>query len=139
MSPFSVHEPTLDDPYNLPEYKKRHPELFLKRSRLPTDSDKRKEVPLAAGCFDYFPDALAAVAELSWIGNAKHNPGEPLHWARGKSTDEADCLLRHLVERGSIDTDNIRHSTKVAWRALALLQKELEEANGLPISRGSKP
>ena len=107
--------------------------------RLTTDRDRRKEVPLASGCFDYFPDALAAVAELSYRGNQKHNPGEPLHWARGKSTDEADCLLRHLLERGTTDTDGIRHSVKVAWRALALLQKELEAANALPISRGSRP
>jgi hypothetical protein len=108
------------------------------KPRLETDSDKRKAIPLASGCLDYFPDALAAVAELSHVGNEKHNPGEPLHWARGKSTDEADCLLRHFVERGTVDTDGIRHSVKVAWRALALLQKELEAAYGLPISRGSR-
>lgn len=109
------------------------------RARLSTDSDKRKEIPLASGCLDYFPDALAAVAALSWSGNQKHNPGEELHWARGKSTDEADCLLRHLAERGTIDTDGHRHSTKVAWRALANLQKEIEAAENLPISRGSRP
>lgn len=110
----------------------------MKKPRLSTDSQERKEIPLASGCFDYFPDALAAVAELSYVGNEKHNPGQPLHWARGKSTDEADCLLRHLLERGTVDTDGIRHSAKVAWRALALLQKELEEAHGLPVSRGSQ-
>lgn len=107
--------------------------------RLPTDSEKRKEIPLASGCLDYFPDALAAVAELSFAGNQKHNPGEPIHWARSKSGDEADALMRHFVERGAIDTDGHRHSAKVAWRALALLQKELEQANNLPISRGSRP
>jgi hypothetical protein len=48
-------------------------------------------------------------------------------------------LMRHFLERGTVDDDGIRHSTKVAWRALALLQKELEEANRLPISRGSRP
>jgi hypothetical protein len=31
-----------------------------------------------------------------------------------------------LVEAGTIDTDGIRHSAKVAWRALANLEKELE-------------
>src|SRR5271166_833827 len=106
--------------------------------RLPTDSDFRKSIPLGTGCLDYFPDALAAVAHLSFVGNQKHNPGEPLYWNRSKSTDEADCLIRHFVERGSVDTDGILHSTKVAWRALALLQKELEERLSLPISRGSK-
>jgi len=43
------------------------------------------------------------------------------------------------MERGTYDTDGIRHSAKLAWRALALLQKELEEAYSLPISRGSRP
>ena len=108
------------------------------KPRLTTDSDKRKEIPLASGCLDYFPDALAAVAELSMEGNKKHNPGEPLHWERSKSTDEADCLMRHFLERGTVDTDGIRHSVKVAWRALAMAQKEIEEAKGLPISRGSR-
>jgi hypothetical protein len=108
-------------------------------AHLPTDSDKRKTFPIASGVLDYFPDALAAVAELSFVGNQKHNAGQPLHWARSKSTDEADCLIRHFLERGTLDTDGIRHSVKVAWRALALLQKEIEEAEGLPISRGSRP
>ena len=105
--------------------------------RLPTNAAARKAVPLVADCLDYFPDALAAVAALSMIGNEQHNKGQPMHWARSKSGDEAECILRHLVDRGTIDTDGVRHSVKVAWRALALLQKELEAVNGLPISRGS--
>ncbi len=113
-------------------------ELDMTSPILETDSDKRKEIPIASGCLDYFPNALAAVAELSHVGNEKHNKGQPLHWARGKSTDEADCLIRHFLERGTVDTDGIRHSAKVAWRALAILQKEIEAALGLPISRGSK-
>ena len=105
--------------------------------RLPTNAAARKAVPLVAGCLDYFPDALAAVAALSMIGNEQHNKGQPMHWARSKSGDEAECILRHLMDRGTIDTDGVRHSVTVAWRALALLQKELEAVNGLPISRGS--
>ena len=93
---------------------------------LPKDSATRKNVPVATGCLDYFPDAIAAVAHVSWVGNQKHNPGEPLHWDRSKSTDEADALMRHFLERGTLDSDGIRHSAKVAWRALALLQKEIE-------------
>lgn len=96
-------------------------------STLPVDSAARKTYPVASGVLDYFPDAIAAVAHLSYVGNQQHNPGQPLHWARGKSTDEADTLLRHFLQRGSLDEDGIRHSTKVAWRALALLQKEIEE------------
>ena len=75
---------------------------------------------------DYFPLAIAEVAKCSKAGNDQHNPGQPLHWAKGKSTDHADCIPRHLIDRGTFDTDGIRHSAKLAWRALALLQIELE-------------
>lgn len=109
-----------------------------RRARLPTDATARKASPMVSGLLDYFPDALADVARLSKIGNDQHNPGEPIHWARGKSTDEADCILRHLADRGTLDVDRVRHSTKVAWRALANLQKEIERDERLPISRGSK-
>lgn len=93
---------------------------------LPSDAADRKALPITTGVLDYFPDALAAVAEVSRIGNDQHNPGQPLHWAKEKSTDHADCITRHLIERGTIDTDGGRHSAKVAWRALALLQTEIE-------------
>jgi hypothetical protein len=95
---------------------------------LPTDKAARKAIPIATGCLDYFPDAIAAVADLSRVGNDQHNPGQPLHWSRGKSDDHPDCLVRHLLERGTIDTDGVRHSAKVAWRALAILQLEIEAA-----------
>ncbi|MGE0278361.1 MAG: dATP/dGTP diphosphohydrolase domain-containing protein [Nitrospiraceae bacterium] len=109
----------------------------MTRAVLPTDSKARKDIPMARGALDYFPAAWAAVAELSRIGNEKHNPGEGLHWARGKSSDHADCILRHLAERGTLDDDGISHTTKVAWRALALLQEELE-AQGAPRARGAR-
>lgn len=86
----------------------------------------RKATPITTGVLDYFPDALLEVARLSKVGNDQHNPGEPLHWAKEKSTDEPDALVRHLLDRGKRDTDGVRHSAKVAWRALALLQREIE-------------
>lgn len=89
-------------------------------------SADRKKRPLARGLLDYFPDALAEVAYTSWVGNEQHNPGEELHWAKEKSTDHADCIVRHLLGRGTNDSDGVRHSAKVAWRALALLQTEIE-------------
>ena len=104
------------------------PDLGPYTTVLPLDAQARKGVPLATGCVDYFPDALAAVAELSRIGNEQHNPGKALFWDRSKSGDEADALMRHFLDRGAFDVDGVRHSTKVAWRALALLQKELEAA-----------
>lgn len=106
---------------------------------LSTDSVVRKNTPVARGFMDYFPAAMAAVAQLSKAANEKHNPGEPMHHARGKSTDHADCILRHLMDRGEIDPeDNVRHSVKVAWRAMALLQEELEAAGEAPLARGAR-
>jgi hypothetical protein len=99
-----------------------------KDGMLPSSAQKRKEVPIHSGVIKYFPRALAAVAELSRIGNEQHNPGKPLHWDRSKSGDELDALSRHLIEAGTIDTDGVRHSTKVCWRGLANLEKELEAA-----------
>lgn len=89
-------------------------------------SSLRKCYPVASGVLDYFPDAIMEVALVSWTGNEQHHPGEPLHWDRSKSTDEADAQMRHFLQRGTRDTDGMRHSAKNAWRALALLQKEIE-------------
>ncbi len=104
---------------------------------LPTDPAARKGIPVCTGFLDYFPLAAVEVARISKAGNDQHNPGEPLHWARGKSMDQADTIVRHLMERGGFDSDGLRHTAKAAWRILALLQIEMEEAAGLPISRGS--
>jgi hypothetical protein len=94
---------------------------------LPTDPRDRKERPITRGVLDYFPDAIAAVSNVSFVGNEQHNPGEEMHWARDKSSDHADCIARHLIERGTADNDGLLHTAKLAWRALALLQTELEE------------
>ena len=68
---------------------------------LPTTPAERKAIPIATGFVDYFPDAMIAVAELSRIGNDQHNPGQPLHWDRSKSPDEADALMRHFASAAS--------------------------------------
>lgn len=104
---------------------------------LPANPAARKAIPIGTGVLDYFSSALAEIAKVSKAGNDQHNPGQPLHWSRGKSVDHWDTIIRHGLERGSIDTDGHRHSAKLAWRALALLQQELEDA-GAPVSRGSK-
>lgn len=104
---------------------------------LPESAAERKEIPVCTGVLDYFPAALAEVARLSLAGNKQHNPGERLHWTRGKSTDQADTIVRHLMERGTRDADGIRHSAKVAWRALALLQEEIEREAGFVPEGGS--
>lgn len=95
--------------------------------KAPTDAKERKALPVATGVIDYFPDALLDVAGLSKIGNDQHNPGQPLHWDKTKSMDHADCIVRHMIDRGTRDVDGVRHSAKVAWRALAMLQIEIEQ------------
>lgn len=95
---------------------------------LPTDAKARKSIPIYSGFLKYFPLAVAYVAQVSKRGNDQHNPGQPLHWDRAKSGDELDAAARHLLEAGSFDSDGVRHSGKNAWRSMANLQKELEEA-----------
>lgn len=107
-------------------------------SALPSGAAERNEYPLADGLLFYFPAALAAVARVSKIGNDQHNPGQPMHWARGKSMDHENKILRHLMDAGTMDTDGTRHSAKVAWRALALLQEELEREEGAPLPRNAR-
>lgn len=94
--------------------------------KLPDDPKERKKIPIYSGVLKYFPDAIAEIAKVSWAGNEQHNPGEPLHWAREKSTDQEDTAVRHLMEAGSIDKDGMRHTAKAAWRVLAMLQLEIE-------------
>ena len=89
----------------------------------------RKETPIFTGVLNYFPDAIREVARCSYAGQQQHNPDKPLAWDRSKSGDELDALTRHLLEAGTIDADGVRHSAKVAWRALANLQKEIENDN----------
>lgn len=105
---------------------------------LPDDDAKRGEYPMAHGLLDYFPNALAEVSKVSKIGNDQHNPGEPMHWARDKSTDHENKILRHLVDRGKLDGRGVRHTARLAWRALAMLQAELEAEEGFPPSRASR-
>jgi hypothetical protein len=173
---------------------------------LPKGYDERKAIPLAA-VFDYFPDALRAVAEVELVGSEQDadaflqffiwrgtgawsaclarcalvmlqheievangveprcfeetglaalfdrcgdalcevarniEAGQKQHgttgWDRSKSRDEESTMLRHFFERGTIDSDGIRHLGKTVWRSLAFLQKEEEARLGVGISRGS--
>lgn len=109
-------------------------------------SDQRKTFPLTTGFLDYFTDAVAEASQVSFFGNEKHNPGQPLHWSRGKSSDHADCIMRHLAQRGGFDVivingkeHKVRHSAALLWRAAALCQEEIEREKGLAPSRGSLP
>ena len=115
---------------------------------LPTDSSARKEYPLFRGCLRYFPAAIAGVAKISKQGNDKHNPGEEMHHARGKSPDHSDCIIRHLIDtedliaalarRENVTTQEIlNEASQMVWRALAFSQ-ELHEKFGAPMAPGGK-
>lgn len=86
---------------------------------LPEDAQARKDIPVYSGFITYFPDAIVAVSKLSLVGGLQHGQTrETLHWDRSKSTDHKDALMRHLIEEDW---------TAVAWRALAQLQKSIED------------
>ncbi len=73
-------------------------DLDKNKRLLPSGAKERKEYPLATGLLDYFPDALACIANVSKVGNDQHNPGQPVHWDRNKSMDQGDTLMRCLRE-----------------------------------------
>lgn len=109
---------------------------------LPTDSDFRKDIPVACGFNRYFPAAIVAIAAWSKVANDKHNPGEPLHWARGKSMDQDDCLARHDLDladaqRASDGVAELEEATCAAWRANARLQL-LCERLGAPLAPNAR-
>ena len=94
----------------------------------PTDkAADRKATPVFSGVLKYFPNALKEVAKCSKAGNDQHHPDKPLHWDMDKSKDEYDALTRHLIDHtiNPVDDDGMLHLTKVAWRALAGLERYL--------------
>lgn len=96
----------------------------FKAPHLSQDSAERKNTPIYSGVLQYFPLAIAAVARHSKRGNDKHNPGEPLHWAREKSNDLRDCAARHLVDVDHFNPElnEYEEACALAWRALAILE-----------------
>lgn len=134
------YEPLLDKP---------HPESDRKdwacstlggvpRPQLPEDDATRASYPMAEGCLDYFPNALAEVSRISYEGNLKHNPDEPMHWNRHKSLDHRNKIIRHTVESKPDTEAAIEHAAQAAWRALAELQQKIERVRGMPMSPGSR-
>lgn len=114
----------------------------MKKSVFPTDSASRKAIPIVRGCLNYFPAAVAEVAKVSYKGNEKHNPGQPLHHVRGKSTDHCDSAVRHIMEfeedHGAVDPDSgVSVLAHAAWRILARLQEHLE-TQGAPLACGAR-
>lgn len=88
---------------------------------LPSDAAARKGVPVFSGALRYFPRAIAAVARLSQVANEQHNPGEPLHWSRGKSADHHDALTRHLLDADTRFQKLVRVAIRAIRRIIGLL------------------
>ncbi len=120
---------------------------------LPIDSEIRKGFPLFSGCLRYFAAALAQVAKTSKSGNDKHNPGQPMHHARGKSMDHGDCIIRHLMDLEDMLAANKRavsepppftneqilsEAGSLCWRALALSQELHERLGAAPMAPGAR-
>jgi len=93
------------------------------------DKQARKEAPIARGLIGYFPNACIMVAHVSYVANEQHNPGQPMQWAFAKSTDHADCQVRHAIDAAAspFDDDGLLHLAKKAWRANAELETYLLE------------
>lgn len=114
------------------------PQPLREGNSLPEDDATRGLYPMADGCLDYFPNALAEVSRISYEGNLKHNPGEPMGWARGKSTDHRNKIIRHTVDSRPDTEVAIEHAAQAAWRALAHLQTKIEVVRGIRQSAASR-
>tara|TARA_R110002074_G_scaffold400820_1_gene597139 strand:- start:126 stop:590 length:465 start_codon:yes stop_codon:yes gene_type:complete len=101
--------------------------IDAKEVKEPTKAELRKGMPVFSGVLKYFPNAIKEVAKCSKVGNDQHHPDKPLHWDMNKSTDEYDALTRHLIDHtiNPMDDDGVLHLAKVAWRALAGLERYL--------------
>lgn len=96
---------------------------------LPTDYAARKLQQMWTYLTEYFPDAFEAEVNVAVVGNEQHNKGEPLHWAREKSTDQMNTAFRHMWDHtttGPKDTDGTYHLAKAIWRLKAELQLTIE-------------
>lgn len=125
---------------------------------LGTDSEARKRVQLVAAFLRYIPAAAVRFALHSKAGNDKHNPGEPIHHARGKSSDHEECIMRHLVDMQDIRAFMERNksagrewlpgdeivqmllseATAEFWRAGIFLQELCEQYEGAPLAPGAR-
>lgn len=104
---------------------------------LPIENDARKALPVWTFLAEYFPDAFLEVVKVAVAGNNQWNPGQPLHWARGKSTDQMNTAFRHMLDHGlgkPKDSDDCYHLAKAIWRLSAELQLLVEKDRGADLS-----
>jgi len=69
-----------------------------------------------------YTNAYDVVSDSSDISKAQDR-----HWDMSKSQDEYDALTRQLIDHtiNPVDDDGVLHLAKVAWRALAGLERYL--------------
>jgi hypothetical protein len=100
------------------------------------DKTRKGEWPVWDYMFKYFPLAWLEEVRVAVLGNKQHNPGQPLHWAREKSTDQLNTAFRHQFDyaeakaRGVVvprDRDGKAQLAQAIWRLKAQLQLDLEE------------
>lgn len=80
-------------------------------------SEDHKGEPVYSGWITYCPLAHRAASRVSLSGNAKYNPGEPLHVSLEKSSDHPNSCQRHLLNPYALDPEsgemNLAHAF---WR-----------------------
>lgn len=110
------------------------------------DYQQRKNLPIFSFLTRYFPKAMVEVVKVCVAGNAQHNPELPLtdiNWSRGKSTDQLNTAMRHLMDHatsGPIDQEppevlaaigaengGTYHLAKAIWRIAAELELTIEK------------
>jgi hypothetical protein len=126
-----------------------HIDLPMERQMsLPTDYNARKALPVYTFLTTYFPDAIIELVKVSVAGNVQHNPGEPMHWSRHKSTDQLNTAMRHIFDHGAgrvYDTEpkevlaeigphGAMHLAKAAWRLLAEIQLICEQRDSQKVA-----
>lgn len=92
--------------------------------------------PIFQGLFQYFPNALRAIADVSKYGKEKYNLAyDDVNWARvdGGFARYADALSRHILDNFSSSHDpesGLLHLAHAAWNALAVLELMLRKEDG---------
>jgi hypothetical protein len=99
------------------------------------DKVRKNDWPIWDFMFGYFARAWLEVVRVAVVGNKQHNPGQRLHWAREKSTDQLNTAMRHLFDyakakaEGQIvprDAKGMAVLAQSIWRLSAQLQLDLE-------------
>jgi hypothetical protein len=99
------------------------------------------------------------VTRVCVVNNVRYNPTRApsdINWARGKSTDQLGALYRHITENvvdgtvfedvppevaAAIDAegfDQVYVLAEAAWRALAALELQIEQQEGLKESLAAR-